>query len=380
MEKRLRLGMIGGGQGSFIGAVHRLAARMDDKYELVAGCLAATPEKAKVSADQIGLDSTRSYDNFESMAEGEAKRPDGVEIVSIVTPNHMHASPAIAFLQKNIHVICDKPLTSTLDDAYELVEAVSNSKARFFLTHNYSGYPVVREMRSIIGNNELGTIRTVKGSYLQGWLGSKEEDTGLNKQAEWRTDPDRSGVAGCVGDIGSHTLHLIEFVTGLRLKSVAADLTTFVDGRRLDDDASILIRMNSGAKGSLSISQIATGEENNLEIAIYGDKGSLKWRQENPNYAIFNKVGKASKIITRGGAIQKGGAMANVRIPSGHPEGYLEAFAQLYSDAADVIRDKENKEKLLSILPDEKDGLHVMKFINASVESSNQNSKWVDLN
>ena len=379
MQKKLRLGMIGGGQGAFIGGVHRIASRIDDRYELVAGCLSSTPEKALDSAKEIGIDLNRSYPDFKTMAEEESKREDGIEVVSIVTPNHMHASPSIEFLKKDIHVICDKPMTATMNEALEICEVVKNSKANFFLTHNYSGYPVVREMRRLVQEGKIGKVRVVKGSYLQGWLANKEEDNGL-KQAEWRTDPRRSGAAGAVGDIGSHTMHLLEFVSGHRLESIAADLSIFVQGRRLDDDASILIRMNSGAKGSLSISQIATGEENNLEIAIYGDKGSLKWRQENPNYAIFNKVGEASKIITRGGAIQKGGAMANVRIPSGHPEGYLEAFAQLYSDAADVIRDKENKEKLLSILPDEKDGLHVMKFINASVESSNQNSKWVDLN
>ena len=217
-------------------------------------------------------------------------------------------------------------------------------------------------------------------SYLQGWLGFKEEDTGSNKQAEWRTDPTRSGAAGAVGDIGSHTMHLIEFITGLKLQSVAADLTIFVEGRKLDDDASILIRMNEGVKGSLSISQIATGEENNFSISIYGDKGALHWRQENPNYATLSKVGKPNQIITRGGPIQQEGSLANIRIPTGHPEGYLEAFAQIYSDAADVIQGSGNSKEIHKILPNENDGLHIMKFINASVNSSSNNSSWVDLN
>lgn len=380
MNKRLRLGMIGGGQGAFIGSVHRIASRIDDRYELVAGCLSSTPEKSLLSAKEIGLDITRSYPNFSTMAEEESKRDDGVEVVSIVTPNHMHASPAITFLNKNIHVICDKPMTSTMEDAHALVKAVSDSKAHFFLTHNYSGYPVVREMRKLVQKGELGKIRIVKGSYLQGWLGFKEEDTGSNKQAEWRTDPTRSGAAGAVGDIGSHTMHLIEFITGLKLQSVAADLTIFVEGRKLDDDASILIRMNEGVKGSLSISQIATGEENNFSISIYGDKGALHWRQENPNYATLSKVGKPNQIITRGGPIQQEGSLANIRIPTGHPEGYLEAFAQIYSDAADVIQGSGNSKEIHKILPNENDGLHIMKFINASVNSSSNNSSWVDLN
>ena len=379
MTKRLKLGMIGGGQGAFIGAVHRLCARMDDKYEFVAGCLSSTPEKAAKSAKEIGLDPSRSYPDFKTMAEEESKRDDGIDVVSIVTPNHMHAAPAIEFLNKNIHVICDKPMTSTMKDAHKLFEAVSKSDAHFFLTHNYSGYPVVRGMRSLIENGALGKIRIIKGSYLQGWLGSKEEDSGSNKQAEWRTDPSRSGAAGSVGDIGSHAMHLLEFITQLKLQSVSADLTTFVEGRKLDDDASIMIRLNNGAKGSLSISQVATGEENNFSVAIYGDKGALKWSQENPNYATFNQVGEASQIITRGGSIKVEGSEANVRIPAGHPEGYLEAFAQIYSDAADVIQNKENKEELLKMLPNIDDGFHIMKFINATVDSSNNNSKWINL-
>ena len=378
MQKRLRLGMIGGGQGAFIGAVHRIASRIDDRYELVAGCLSSSAEKALISAKEIGIDSDRSYPDFQTMAKSESSREDGIDVVSIVTPNHMHASPSIEFLKKGIHVICDKPLTATMQDAEELYSVVKKSDAHFFLTHNYSGYPVVREMKRLVKEGVIGKVRVLKGMYLQGWLTNKEEDKGL-KQAEWRTDPLRSGSAGGVGDIGSHTMHLLEFVSGHKLQSVAADLTTFVEGRKLDDDASILIRMNEEVKGSLWISQVAVGEENNFKISIYGEKGALHWGQENPNYARLSIHGELDKIITRAGPIHKESSMANVRIPPGHPEGYLEGFAQIYTDAADVIQGSEKSKQLLEILPNVEDGLHIMKFINAAVESSKNDSKWIDI-
>ena len=376
---RLKLGMIGGGQGAFIGAVHRIASRIDNRYELIAGCLSSTADKAIASAKEIGIASDRSYPDFTTMAQAEASREDGIEVVSIVTPNHMHAQPAIEFLKKGIHVICDKPMTATLDEAQELYNIVKNSEAHFFLTHNYSGYPVVREMRRLVKEGSIGKIRVVKGSYLQGWLAKKEEDNGL-KQAEWRTDPSRSGVAGAVGDIGSHTMHLLEFVTNHKLESLAADLSIFAPGRRLDDDASILIRMNNNVRGSLWISQVAVGEENNFKISIYGEKGALHWAQENPNYATLSTHGELDKIITRGGPIHKDSSMANVRIPPGHPEGYLEGFAQIYTDVADVIQESNKASELINILPNAEDGLHIMKFINAAVQSSQNNSKWININ
>ena len=378
MPKRLRLGMVGGGQGAFIGAVHRIASRIDDRYELVAGCLSSTSDKALLSAKEIGIDSNRSYPDFKSMAEVEASRGDGIEVVSIVTPNHIHASPSIEFLKKGIHVICDKPLTATMKEAKELHSVAKGSEAHFFLTHNYSGYPVVREMRRLVKEGAIGKVRVVKGMYLQGWLANKEEDRGL-KQAEWRTDPSRSGAAGAVGDIGSHTMHLLEFVSGHKLESVAADLSIFVEGRKLDDDASILIKMNNNVKGSLWISQVAVGEENNFKISIYGEKGALHWAQENPNYARLSFHGKLDQIITRAGPIHTDSSMASVRIPPGHPEGYLEGFAQIYTDAADVIQGSERSSQLLDILPNVDDGLHIMKFINAAVESSNNNAKWINI-
>ena len=379
MQRRLRLGMVGGGQGAFIGAVHRIASRLDDRYEFVAGCLSSTADRALASAKEIGIDPSRSYPDFKTMAKEEAQREDGVEVVSIVTPNHMHAGPSIEFLKQDVNVICDKPLTATMEDAHSLYKAVKESKAKFFLSHNYTGYPVVREMRRIVQEGTLGKIRVLKGSYLQGWLGKKEEDTGENKQAEWRTDPKRSGAAGAVGDIGSHTMHLLEFVTGLKVQEVAADLTTFVEGRKLDDDASILIRLNNKAKGSLSISQVAIGEENNLKISIYGERGAIHWEQENPNFARMSIDGKLDQIITRGGPIHKESSMANIRIPPGHPEGYLEGFAQIYSDAADIIQNIGNAKELIKILPNIEEGLHIMKFINATVQSSNSNSQWISI-
>ena len=378
MSRRLRLGMVGGGQGAFIGAVHRIASRIDDRYELVAGCLSSSADKALLSAKEIGIDSNRSYPDFQTMAESEASREDGIQVVSIVTPNHMHASPAIEFIKKGIHVICDKPMTATMEDAKELHNVVKNSNAHFILTHNYSGYPVVREMRRLVKEGVIGDVRVVKGSYLQGWLAKKEEDNGL-KQAEWRTDPLRSGAAGAVGDIGSHTMHLLEFVSHHKLVSLAADLSIFVPGRRLDDDASILIRMDNDVKGSLWISQVAVGEENNLKISIYGEKGALHWAQENPNYATLCTHGELDKTITRGGPIHKDSSMANVRVPPGHPEGYLEGFAQIYTDVADVIQGSSKASQLLDILPNAEDGLHIMKFINASVKSSNNNSEWINI-
>ncbi len=378
MRNKLRLGMIGGGKDSFIGSVHRTASRIDDKYIFVAGCLSSTPEKSKISGNELGLHPSRIYNSFKEMADKESKREDGIDVVSIVTPNHMHSDPAIAFLQKDIHVICDKPMTATIEQALKLYDEVKKSSANFFLTHNYSGYPVIREIRQLILNGEIGKIRKVKGQYLQGWLGLKEEDTGENKQAEWRTDPKRSGIAGSVGDIGSHIMHIIEFVTCLKLEEIAADLTTFVKGRELDDDANILLRMNKGVKGSILISQIATGEENNLSFSIYGDKGAIHWSQENSNYARFSKINSRDKIITRG-TFSELNSMSHTRVPPGHPEGYLEGFAQIYSDIADIIQGDQNRNNLVNIIPDEEVGIHIMKFIYACVKSSNNNSAWIKI-
>ena len=378
---RIRLGMIGGGEGAFIGAVHRLAARMDDHYDLVAGALSATPEKARRSGAALGLPADRVYDDFEAMAKFEAKRGNGIEAVAIVTPNHMHAGPAYAFLNAGIHVICDKPVTTTVQDAVELAKLVERTGLVFGLTHNYTGYPMVRQAREMIGAGELGTIRVVQVQYAQDWLATPLEKTG-QKQAVWRTDPKQSGQAGCLGDIGTHAFNLAEFVTGLRCERIAAELSTFVPGRRVDDNVQMLLRFDKGARGMLWSSQVATGNENNLRLRVYGEKAGLEWGQEDPNYLSFRPLGKAPILITRAGPAATAVAAHASRIPSGHPEGYLEAFAQLYTDLAEQIAAKiEGRQaKAASLLvPTVEDGVAEMRFIAAAIESSKKDAAWVAL-
>jgi predicted dehydrogenase len=285
--RRLRLGMVGGGQGAFIGAVHRLAARMDDRYELVAGALSSDPDRALASAVELNIDPARSYADFAAMARAEAGRPDGIDVVAIVTPNHLHHAPAKAFLEAGISVICDKPLTSTLEDARDLAAAVAASDAVFALTHNYTGYPMARQAREMVATGELGRLRVVQVEYAQDWLTTRLEETG-QKQAAWRTDPARSGAAGSVGDIGTHAFNLAEFVSGLEVERVAADLTSFVAGRALDDDARMLLRLSGGARGALWCSQVAPGNENALRLRVYGERAGLEWRQEQPNALLFS--------------------------------------------------------------------------------------------
>ncbi|PKQ05707.1 MAG: oxidoreductase, partial [Alphaproteobacteria bacterium HGW-Alphaproteobacteria-10] len=282
MSAPIRLGMVGGGRDAFIGAVHRIAARMDGHFQLVAGALSSTPEKARASGADLGLDPARSYDDFAAMAEGEAARADGVEAVAIVTPNHMHFAPAKAFLERGVHVICDKPLTATLDQAHELAAIANESVALFILTHNYTGYPMVRQARAMVAEGALGALRVVQVEYAQEWLSRRLEDTG-QKQAAWRTDPARSGAGGATGDIGTHALNLATFVTGRSPTSLCADLDSFVPGRALDDNAHVLLRYRDGAKGMLWCSQVAPGHENGLRLRVYGENGSLEWAQEAPN-------------------------------------------------------------------------------------------------
>ena len=377
MHKRIRLGMVGGGQGAFIGAVHRIAARLDDRYELVAGALSSNPERAATSAEEIGINSDRSYADFRKMAAAESKRVDGIEAVAIVTPNHLHAEVSIAFAEVGIDVICDKPMTFSLEEALEVANVVKKSGVTFTLTHNYTGYPMIREARSLVHNGTLGKIRVIKSRYLQDWLTTDLENQGL-KQAEWRTDPSRSGAAGSVGDIGSHAFHLARYITGLELESLAADLTTFVPGRKLDDDASILLRYADGARGSLWCSQVAVGHENDLQIAIYGEKASLQWVQENPNELTFCVHGEPPVKLTRGGSQQSLWAKQATRIPAGHPEGYLEAFAQIYTDAADLIlhRRENYPSNNPAPIPNLEDGIAGMKFIRAAVRSSQNGGNW----
>ncbi|WPZ12455.1 Gfo/Idh/MocA family oxidoreductase [Nitratireductor rhodophyticola] len=376
---RIRLGMVGGGNDAFIGGVHRIAARIDDRYELVAGALSSTPEKSAASAKALGI--PRSYASFAEMAEAEAAREDGIEAVSIVTPNHVHAAAAKAFLARGIHVICDKPLTSTMDDAEALEKAVAESDALFVLTHNYTGYPMIRQARAMIQAGDLGEIRIVQAEYPQDWLTSPMETEGL-KQAEWRTDPKRSGAGGCVGDIGTHAHNLACFVTGLTVEKLAADLQAFGTGRTLDDNAHVMLRFVGGARGMLWSSQVAPGNENALKLRVYGDKGGLEWRQEDPNYLWFTPHGEPKRLITRGGSGANDAASAVSRIPSGHPEGYLEGFATIYNEAADAIRAVQNgadRAQAMGVLPGIVEGMSGMSFINACVSSSSADAIWVNL-
>src|SRR6266850_1384066 len=335
-NRRLRLGMVGGGPGAFIGAVHRIAARLDDHFDLVAAALSSNPERSRAGALELHIAPERAYGSFSEMAAAEAKRPDRIDAVSIVTPNHLHFAPAKAFLEAGIHVICDKPLTTTVADAVALAGIVRKSGLIFGLTHNYTGYPVVRQAREMIEAGEIGKIRVVQVEYAQDWLTTAVEATG-QKQAVWRTDPAQSGPAGSLGDIGTHAYNIACFVTGLRCEQVAADVSIFVPGRRLDDNVQVLLRFEGGARGMLWASQVAPGNENNLRLRVYGDKAGLEWGQENPNYLKFTQYGKAPVTISRAGAGATPSAKHASRIPSGHPEGYLEAFAQLYADLAEQI-------------------------------------------
>ena len=375
---RIRYGMVGGGQGAFIGAVHRIAARIDDKYELVAGALSSDPERAKASGAELGLAEDRCYVDFKTMAMAEAKRADGIEVVSIVTPNHMHFPAAKAFIEAGIHVICDKPLSLNLKEALALEKLLAkNPKVIFALTHNYSGYPMIRQARAMVAAGELGELRLVQGEYPQDWLTTDLEKSG-QKQAAWRTDPKRSGAGGCVGDIGTHTYQLATYVSGLTLEELSADLTSFVKGRKLDDNASVMLRFKSGAKGHIWASQVAPGHENGLKLRVYGTKGGLEWTQADPNYLWFTPFGEPKRLITRGGAGANAAANRVTRIPGGHPEGYLEGFANIYTEVARAIEAKRAGKKVDKDVdfPGIQDGVAGMAFIEACVKSSAKNGRW----
>ncbi len=375
---RVRLGMVGGGQGAFIGAVHRIAARIDDQYEFCAGALSSDPARAIASAQELGLATDRSYRDVASMVAGESARDDGIEAVSIVTPNNVHFPAAKAFLEAGIHVICDKPMTVTSVEAEELVKVAKDNNRILAVTYNYSGYPMIRQARAMVANGDLGKIRVVQAEYVQDWLTEAVEETG-QKQASWRTDPSQSGAGGCVGDIGTHAYHLACFVTGLEAISLCADLTIFVDGRRLDDNAHIMLRFGNGARGMLWASQVAPGNENNLQLRVYGDKAGLSWRQENPNELIFSPLGEPPRTITRGGAGAGSEAAAVTRTPAGHPEGYLEGFATLYREIAESIRAARDGGTTDAPFPRGIDGAKGVAFIEATVQSSTAGAVWVDL-
>ena len=375
---RIRLGMVGGGRGAFIGAVHRIAARLDDQYELVAGAFSSDPERSAASAADLGV--ARSYGSFAEMAQKEARRKDGIEAVAIVTPNHMHAPVAVEFLKRGIHVICDKPLTATLPEAKKLAKTAEASGVVFALTHNYTGYPMIRQAREMIAAGALGDIRLVNVEYIQDWLAEPIESTG-QKQADWRTDPARSGAGGATGDIGTHAFNLANFVTGLTLHELSADLQSFVPGRRVDDNGHITMRYTSGARGTLWCSQVASGQENGLRLRIFGTKGGIEWEQENPNYLWVAPLGQPKYRLTRGGPATGEAAARMTRIPSGHPEGYLEGFANIYAEAARAIIARREGMALDSavIFPGLKEGLEGVAFVDACVRSSKRNGAWVSL-
>ena len=377
----IRLGMVGGGQGGLIGAVHRIAARMDGHFNLVAGALSSDPGRALASALELNIEPERSYASFEDMAAAESRRDDGIEVVAIVTPNHLHFAAAKAFLEAGIHVICDKPLTSTLEDAETLTALVHKSDKLFVLTHNYTGYPMIRHAREMVRNGELGEIRLVHASYLQDWLARPLEQSG-QKQAEWRTDPSRSGPGGAIGDIGTHAYNLLSFVSGLELKSLTADLDSFVDGRRLDDNAHIMMRFEGGAKGAVQVSQVAAGHENDLTLRVYGTEGGLEWSQTDPNYLWFTPLEGQRRRVARGGPGAGDAAAHATRVPPGHPEGYLEGFANIYADAAAAIRSMREGAKPPErdlLLPTVEDGLAGMRFISACVRSSANGGIWIEI-
>ena len=374
---RIRLGMVGGGRDAFIGAVHRIASRIDDRYELVAGAFSSTAEKSRASAADLGVAPDRAYDDYVEMAKREARLKTGIQAVSIVTPNHMHYPVAREFLKRGIHVICDKPLTSTLADAKKLVKAAESSGALFVLTHNYTGYPMIRQAREMVANGDLGELRVVQVEYAQDWL---TEEVHF-KQADWRTDPAQSGAGGSTGDIGTHAFNLASFVTGLEAESLAADLQAFVPGRQVDDNGHVLMRFKGGARGMLWCSQVAPGNENALKLRVYGTKGGLEWAQEDPNYLWYTPFGEPKRLITRNGAGAGEAATRMSRVPPGHPEGYLEGFANIYSEAADAIMAQANgtEPPADGIYPTVMDGLAGVRFVDACVRSSARNAAWVSL-
>jgi predicted dehydrogenase len=379
-QDRIRLGMVGGGEGAFIGAVHRMAARLDDHYTFVAGCLSSTPEKAQRSGQALGLDPARIYNDFAEMARREARRKDGIEAVSIVTPNHMHAPAAAAFLKAGIHVVCDKPLTTTLKEALKLKALAQKSGLIFAVTHNYTGYPMVRHARAMVEAGELGDIRVVQVEYAQDWLTTRLEESG-QKQAGWRTDPKRAGAGGCIGDIGTHAYNLADYITGIPVSALCAELSTFVPGRALDDNAQIMLRYANGARGLLWASQVAPGNENALAIRIYGSKGGLSWRQEHPNQLLWSPLGEAPRVISRGTGAANAAAARVTRIPSGHPEGYLEGFATIYTEVARGIIAARSGATLAPEVhfPTIDDGVKGVAFIEAAVRSSAAGARWVAL-
>jgi predicted dehydrogenase len=380
--QKLKAGMVGGGQGAFIGEVHRKAMALDGQIAFVAGALSSTPDKARASGAALGLADERTYGSWEEMLDKESSLPEGerIDFVSIVTPNHMHYPVAKAFVEAGFHVVCDKPLVHSSKQAQELITLVKQQGTVFGVTYNYTGYPMVRQARHMIQQDELGEIRKVVVEYNQGWLATRLEATGA-KQAEWRTDPARSGIAGCIGDIGSHAENLVATITGLELTHICADLTTFAEGRQLDDDGNLLMRFDGGAKGVLIASQISIGRENDLRIRVHGTKGSLSWLQEYPNDLQVAMLGEPAKLLRRGNDYLCEAAKKASRIPAGHPEAFLEAFANVYLGVVEAIRAKRAGTALGELegdFPTIYDGARGVHFIEKTVESAKSDVKWTE--
>lgn len=381
MKTKLRYGMIGGGRGAFIGAVHRIAAQMDGQAELVAGAFSSDPDRSHASGEDLFLDPARVYGSFAEMAEAESKKPaaERLDFVVIVTPNHQHFPPAKLFLEKGFNVVCDKPVTFDLKESLALRKIVAKSGKVFALTHNYTGNAMVKQARDLVRSGKLGAVRKIVVEYPQGWLATALEKTD-QKQAAWRTDPKRSGAAGCMGDIGTHAENLARYVTGLRIAELCADLTTFVPGRALDDDGNVLLRYEGGAKGVLHASQISVGEENALSLRVYGEKAGLEWRQEHPNQLLVKYADRPTEVWGRGnGYVSSAAARGAARTPAGHPEGYLEAFGNLYREIFRAVRAEVSGKKLPRDLdfPTIEDGVEGMAFIETVVKSSRLGAKWV---
>lgn len=375
------MGMVGGGRGAFIGSVHRMAASLDGQIELVCGAFSSDPKKSKASGEDLFLPESRVYISFDEMIASERNLPadERMDLVAIVTPNHMHFKPAAMAIKQGFHVICDKPLCYNLEEAYELQDIVMHSDRIFALTHNYTGYPLVKQAKKMVRSGEMGTIRKVVVEYPQGWLSTLLEASD-QKQASWRTDPSRSGIAGAMGDIGTHAENLAEYITGLKITELCADISTLVDGRKLDDDGNVLLRFDNGAKGILYASQISAGEENNLRIRIYGEKGGLEWAQMEPNTLIVRWADKPVEILRTGGPGMCAEANLHTRIPAGHPEGYLEAFANIYRNVAKCIQAKISGIEVDSVykdFPDITDGVRGMEFIYKVIESGRSEQKWI---
>jgi predicted dehydrogenase len=379
VSRKLRFGMIGGGRGAFIGGVHRIAAQLDGEAELVAGAFSSDPVRSRESGADLYLDPERVYETYDGMARAEAALPVDrrLDFVIIVTPNHVHFGPAKLFLESGFNVVCDKPVTYNLAEARRLQVVVAKAGKVFVLTHNYTGNAMVKQARALVRSGHLGGLRKVVVEYPQGWLATRLEATG-QKQAAWRTDPKRSGAAGCIGDIGTHAANLIGYITDLRIAELCADLTTFVPGRELDDDGSILLRFHGGAKGLLHASQICVGDENNLNIRVWGEKAGLEWHQEQPNELIVKYQDKPAEIWRRGNSYIGAAATGSTRIPPGHPEGYLEAFANIYREAFRAIRAEVDGKVPPPDLdfPTIDDGLEGMRFIETAVRSSNRGGRW----